>query len=163
VIKAPIDIIDIIDHRSEYSTQRMLVIDRMPDFIYEKKGHRLLGHESGCFKFYAYEAPYRSSKAFAGAEFDIPMRGGGVIKASGQWWDVFLEEFRGLVYSCGINTIEGLSRCYVFIGGIHIDCEIVDTWLAANEPTNNYHKYNERHTDYGKHTIKSQWDREALK
>ena len=160
--KAMINILDIIDHRSKYSTQRMLVVDRMPDLIYERTGQRLVGHDSGCFKFYGYEAPYRSSKAFAGAKFDIPMIDGSVIRASGQWWDPGTPvDFSGLVYSNGMNTIDALSNCYVFIGGIHIDCEIVDAWLAANEPSNNYHKYDTRHVDYGRHTITSRWGQEG--
>ncbi len=158
----PIKIIDIIDHKSEHFTQRMLVVNRMPSLIYERKGQLLFGHDSGCFRFYGYEAPYRSSKAFAGAEFSIPMIDGSVIEASGQWWDPGTpEEFHGLLYDYGMNTIEGLTKCNVFLGCIHIDCEIVDAWLASSWPGNNYHKYDVSHADYGKQTIKSRWDPES--
>jgi hypothetical protein len=160
--KAPIDILDIIDHRSKYSTQRMLVVDRMPDFVYERKGSWLFGHDSGCFKFYAHEAPGPTWKAFGGAKFSIPLSDGSVIEASGQWWGAFPADFRQLVYSYGMNTPDALSQCHVFMGGIHTDCEIVDAWLAANEPSNNYHRYDARHVDYGKHTITSRWGQEAL-
>ena len=164
--KAPIEIVDIIDHRNKYSTQRMLVVDRMPDIVYERKRHGqwLYGHDSGCFGFYAYETPGPNWKAFAGRKFGIPLTDGTVIEASGQWWDPGLPaEFRGLVYSCAMNTIDALSQCYVFNGGIYTDCEIVDAWLEANEPSNNYNKYDARHDDYSKHTITSRWAGEALK
>ena len=158
-----INIVDVIDHQNKYAIQRMLVVDRMPDFVYERKGSWLFGHDSGCFKFYDYEALGPTWKAFGGRKFDIPMIDGSVIEASGQWWDPGTPvDFRGLVYSYGMNTPDALSQCYVFTRGIHIDCEIVDAWLAANQPSNNYHRYDARHVDYGKHTITSRWGQEAL-
>jgi hypothetical protein len=162
--KALINIVDIIDHRGKYSTQRMLVVDRMPKLVYERKGRNWLqGHDSGCFGFYGYEKPGPNWQAFGGRKFSIPMIDGSVIEASGQWWDPGTPvDFSGLVYSDGMNTIDALSKCYVFIGGIHIDCEIVDTWLADNEASNNYHRYDIRHVDHGKHTITSRWGQEAL-
>ncbi len=155
-----IQIVDVIDHRNKYATQRMLVVDRMPSLIYERRSRQLLvGHDSGCFGFYEYETPGPTWKAFGGRKFEIPMVDGSVIAAFGQWWDPGVPaDFRGLVYSYGMSTIADLSRCHVFSGGILIDCLIVDAWLTANEPSNNYHKYDKRHKTYGQHHIISQWE-----
>ncbi len=153
------EILDIIDHRHKYGTQRELVVDRMPSLVYEQRSRVLLvGHDSGCFGFYGYETPGPTWKAFCGRKFEIPMVDGSVIEASGQWWDPGLPaDFQGLLYSYGMNTIAGLAQCCVFMSGILIDCLIVDAWLAKNEPSNNYHKYDKRHEDFGKHRIVSPW------
>ena len=157
-----IEIIDIIDHRNKYGIQSMVVVDRMPEFLYEKWGNWLVGHDSGFFDFYAYEAVRPGStsnlKAFGGREFNIPLVDGSVIKANGQWWSSFPADFRGLTYSCGVNTPEKLARCYVVSGGIHVDCELIDAWRERFEPSNNYNKYDERHGEFGNHRIVSPWE-----
>ena len=150
-----ISIVDVIGHRHKYGTQHMLVVDRMPQFIYEQSGNSLVGVDSGFFKFYSFETPSPGWEAFGGAKFDIPMKDGSVIKAHGQWWDWMPPDFAELTYDLGVNTTEGLSRCYVFMGSIHVDRELVDSWLKNNAPSNNYHKYNPRHENCGKHTITS--------
>ncbi len=152
-----ISIVDVIDHRSQLFTQRMLVVDKMPQFTYERTGSFLIGDDSGFFRFYGYEACSEGWEAFAGAKFSIPMKDGSTIEAHGQWWAVMPLDFSELTYDLGVNTTEELSRCHVFNGCIHVDCEMVDSWLMANEPSNNYHKYDPRHNDYGKHTIVSRW------
>jgi len=154
-----IEIIDVIDHRHKYGVQVELVLNRFPAPLFERRGQQLLiGHDSGVFQFYGYERPSPNWKAFAGREFDIPMADGSVIHASGQWWDVFPNDFRGLVYSHGLNTIERLSECNVFFGGFHIDREIVDGWRRHNEPSNNHNKYNRRHETFRQHRITSPWE-----
>ncbi len=157
-----IQIVDIIDHRSKYCTQVELVLNRFPEPLFEKRGKWLIGHDSGVFQFYGYErveASWPSNwKAFGGRKIEIPMVGGGVTQASGQWWDSFPADYRGLVYSHGINTIERLEQCYVFMGAFHIDCAIVDEWRRNNEPSNNYHKYDPRHETFGQHRITSKWE-----
>lgn len=153
-----ISIIDVIDHRNRYFTQRMLVVDQMPQFTYERKGSLLIGDDSGFFRFYGYEACSERWKAFAGAKFSIPMKDGSTIEAHGQWWDVMPSDFFELTYNLGVNTTEGLSHCHVFSGGIHVDRELVDSWLMTNDPSNNYQKYDPRNDNYGKHTIVSRWE-----
>lgn len=153
-----ISIIDVIDHRNKYSTQRMLVVDRMPQFTYERKGRFLIGDDSGFFKFYHHEACSENWKAFGGWEFSIPMKDGSAIEAHGQWWDAIPSDFSELTYTLGVSTTEQLSQCHVFNGGIHVDRELVDSWLEENDPSNNYHKYDSRHEDCGKHTIVSRWE-----
>lgn len=157
-----ITIIDIIDHRDAYGVQRQLVVDRMPEFVFERRGANwLIGHDSGFFQFYKYDRPGPGWKAFAGLKFDIRMADGSVEKAHGQWWDARPTDFYGLTHSLGVNTIENLEQCYVFRGGIHVDRELVDAWLAQNATSNNYHKYNASHDDYGKDRIVSPWESES--
>ena len=151
-----INIVDVINHY--HCTQAMIVVDRQPAPIFERRGQLLIGHDSGFYKFYGYETPGPTWEAFGGREFDIPMADGTIIKANGQWWDPGIpKDYRDLLYSPGVNTIERLAQCHVFSGCLHVDRELLDAWLAANEPSNNYHKYDVRHADYGKHTITSPW------
>jgi hypothetical protein len=150
-------IVDIIDHTTSVCVQRMLVLDRMPVFAYEKRGIWLIGHDSGFFGFYVYERPGPTWKAFGGAKFDIPMVDGSVTKAVGQWWDACPADYSDIVYAHGIGTTEDLSRCNVFIQSRQ-NRNIVDAWLAEHEPSNNFHKHDARHADFGKHTIKSKWE-----
>lgn len=158
----PIEIVDIIDHRNKYNVQVELVLNRFPEPLFEKRGKWLIGHDSGVFQFYGHERvePHWPSnwKAFGGRKFDIPMVDGTVTHASGQWWDSFPADFRDLVYSCGMNTIERLAECHVFMGGFHIDCAIVDDWRKHNEPSNNHHKYDRRHPTFSEHRIVSPWE-----
>jgi len=114
----------------------------------------LIGEESGFYYFYGYK---RSTEAFCGREFDIPLVGGGVERASGQWWHSMPEDFRGLVDSLGGGTEEGLGKCNVF-SSIYVDSEMVEKWLYDNKPSNNYHKYDTKHKNFGEHTIVSCWD-----
>lgn len=150
----PIKIVDVIDHRSQHFTQRFLVVDRMPEFTYERRGSGLLiGHDSGFFKFYGYGRPGPTWRAFGGEKFQIPMADGSVIEADGQWWDVCPNDFSELTYGPGVNTVDELAQCHVFMGGIHVDRVMVDSWVAVNDPSNNYDKYNPRSAHFGKHTI----------
>lgn len=153
-----ISILDVIDHRNKYSTQRMAVVDRMPECIFEREGNLLIGHDSGFFKFYGYETPSENWKAFGGSKFTITMSDGSTIEASGQWWSVSPKGWMELTYGLGVNTITNLEKCYVFTGGHYVDRDIVDEWLASNEPSNNYNKYRPGHKDFGKHKIVSPWE-----
>jgi hypothetical protein len=132
----------------------------MPKPIFTKHGSLLIGEDSGFMKFYKYERPGENWKAFAGREFDIPMADGSVIKASGQWWDPLgiPEKYCADVCDVGLSTVEDLERCYVFTGGILTPRKLIEQWLRDNEPSNNYHKYNKRHDDYGKQAIVSPWN-----
>jgi len=152
-----IKILDIIDHKYQYGTQRSLILDRMPAPLFERRGNLLIGHDSGFFRFYAYERPDGRWKAFGGSRFSIPLVDGTFEEAFGQWWDCFPADFRGLTYDHGIGTVGELADCHVFAGGFHVDCDLVDRWLKAHDPSNNYHKYDTRHADFGKHTIESKW------
>lgn len=155
--KDPIKICDVIHHRIEYSTQIFHVVDRMPDFIYERDGIWLTGEDSGFFKFYRYEAPTGGFQAFAGRKITIPLKSGETIIADGQWWDAVKPDYEKLVVPISIGTPEGLNRCNVFCGGILVDPQILQQ-IKDMDPSNNYYKYDCRHPDFGKHKIQSRWE-----
>ncbi len=87
------------------------VLNREPVLLYEEKDGLIIARDGPFISAYVYEKG--TSRAFAGREFDIPMKDGSVIKAKGQYWHHIL---RGSV-SCGWNTIEKLKKCYVFTYG----------------------------------------------
>lgn len=151
---SPIKIIDEIHHKNKYGTQVFHVVDRMPKFLYERDGNWLIGEDSGLFNFYFYDAPAKGFEAFAGRKFTIPLKKGGTVEATGQWWDGLQPDYRGLLVSVGIGTPEKLGRCNVFTG-MWIDPHII---RHSIKPSNNYNKYAKRHSDYGKHEIKSRWE-----
>jgi len=150
-------IIDIIDHQNKYFKQRFLVLNREPQYLYEREGIWLIGEDSGFFSFYKYDKPSVGFFAFAGRKFNIPMKDGSIEKAYGQWWDGTPDDYSGLIYETGYGTPDGLSKCNVFCS-IRVDQIIVDKWLFKNEPSNNYNRYNKRHIDFGKQIIVSRWD-----
>jgi len=145
-------IIDIIDHRNKYKTQRYAVLNRAPNFIYEQKGHWLIAEDSGFFDFFHYASPLGRFYAFGGRKFKIQMKDGSIKKAYGQWWDGFPEDYHELLEDIGYEIPENLAKCNVF-KGVYVDPEIIKSWLSRNEQSNNYHKYDKRHQDYGKHKI----------
>jgi len=152
----PISIVDIIQHRNERFTQTFFVLDRAPEFVYERIGNSLVAEDSGFFNFYYYNPPSQGFKAFAGREFTIKMKDEDDIEAKGQWWDGMPADYSGLVYQHGVGTIKGLNDCNVF-SSCYVDKEVVSYWLANNDPSNNYNKYCVRNKDYGMHKIVSKW------
>ena len=153
----PIKIIDIINHKTIYSTQQFLVINRLPIFLYERKGTYLIAEDSGFFNIYGYETPGPKWKAFGGAKFDIPMINGVIIKANGQWWDFTPKDYQELVVHAAYGTIEALNRCNVF-SGTAIDPVVLKEAQDRIAPSNNYNKYDTKHKDYRKQTIVSMWE-----
>ena len=79
-----IKIIDIIHHKNKYGVQVFHVVNRLPKFLYERDGSWLIGENSGFFNFYYHETPSKWAKAFAGREFEIPLKNGDTISANGQ-------------------------------------------------------------------------------
>lgn len=154
-----IKIIDSIKTTSIYGTNLYVVVDKMPDFLFERKtepdGRFLVGENSGFFIFYKYGEPSRHFQAFGGRKFDIPLLDGGVVKASGEWWDSTPDSYHGMLYSIGIGTPSELGSCNVYTA-IHADAMMIDEFIAKNELSNNYNKYDKRHSDYGKHIISTQ-------
>ena len=118
----------------------------MPKFLYEKEDGWLKGEDSGFYNFYYHQNPGKYSEAFAGRKFDIPMKGGEVIKASGQWWDGVPEQYKNLS-SFGVNTKDQLNKCNVFMS-MNLDRRMVDDWLNKNRPSNNYYKYDKKSKNY---------------
>jgi hypothetical protein len=147
-------IIDVIKHKNMYSTQTFLVLDEKPEFKYERAGDFLIGEDSGFYYFYGYR---KSTEAFCGREFDIPLLGGGVEKASGQWWHCMPDDYKELVCPLAAGTKKELGECNVF-SSIYADYELLEQWMASNEPSNNYHKYESRNKAFGVRRIDSKWD-----
>lgn len=133
-------IVDVIIH-GNYD-QVSIVLDRMPEFIYERKPYsNLFGQDGDFVDAYGYETPSDNWKAFGGRKFEIPLTDGTVLQANGQWWSISPSQFVDEeVVSVGYCTLERLEECYVFFGG-HIKKSALDEWLANNEPSNDYHKY----------------------
>jgi hypothetical protein len=151
-------IIDIIHHRNKYYVQQFIVVNRRPVYLYERKGKWLIAEDGGFFSFYYLKQPNgsRDFQAFGGRKFQIPLKNGDVVEARGQWWDGMPEDYSGLVSQSGYGVPEKLATCNVFCGG-YIDKELIDKWLFRNDTSNNCNKYDKRHTDFGKQTIKSKW------
>lgn len=155
--KPDIQIIDVIKHKSLYGEQIMVVIDRMPEFVYsagdfEKvagwggRGRHLIARDSGFYDFMK-EVP-SSTDAFAGRKFTIQLDDGSDLECCGQVWNAAHPNPPEQTVDIGIGTIEKLHKCYVFSGG-RISKSKLDAWLATNTPSRNYRKYDPSHTIEG--------------
>jgi hypothetical protein len=153
-----VKIIDIIYHTSKTMTQRFLVLNRSPDFIYERKGSYLIAEDSGFFNFYKYGRSSPGWQAFAGRKFDIPLSDGSIEKAHGQWWHSIPRDYSELLCHSGFGTPEKLASCNVFCS-VEVDPELIEKWLSGNEPSNNYYKYETRDKNCGVHRIIARWYR----
>lgn len=106
----------------QFNSGEAYVLDRYPEFRFQKEGSILWANHSGFFKVYHYERPSGRFQAFAGREFDIPMVDGSSIRAKGDWWDagsgVIAEKLGIELVPVTIGTKKGLQDCYVFSGGI---------------------------------------------
>lgn len=135
-------IIDVIVLKHYGNAHYYLVLDEMPRFLFDKRDYCLSAEDDGFHERYGYEAPGPNWKAFGGAKFEIPLKDGGVEHAIGQWWWCHPKETEntGEIISVGIATVEMLHKCYVFQSG-NIEKKKLDAWLAENEPSDNYRKY----------------------
>lgn len=137
------EIIDVILMKSQFSDtdHAYLVLDKMPEFRFERVGPFLIAEDDGFFACYGYERPSAGFVAFGGRKFDIPLVDGTVVKADGQWWWESPNERSGVpTMPCAISTAEELNRCYVFSGG-HVSVDKFNAWLAKNAPSRDYNKY----------------------
>ena len=152
-------IVDVIFHKNKYYIQRFLVVDEIPDLKYKatiKCGRKVLIAEDGIFfGLYYYDKPTENWQAFAGRKFDIPMLDGKITKAHGQWW----HGNSGInVINVGIGTPERLGKCNVFCG-CDVKKDVAEqVFNNFKNPSNNYYKYDKKHSDYGKNIIVSPWD-----
>ena len=138
------NIIDVILHTNKYFTQTFAVINESPKFLYERKGNCLVASDDGFYSTYFYDAPSKNWRAFAGRTFDIPMKDGTIIKANGQWWDgQHQQNAPEPIVDIGAATIKELEKCYVFCSG-HTSKAKFDKWMAENEPSTDYWKYDLR-------------------
>lgn len=119
-----------------------LILDKMPEFTFERHGKYLIAEEDGFFARYGYESPGPSWSAFGGRKFDIPLKDGTVEHACGQWWwcAPLISANQGPITPVGIATIEKLRQCYVFQSA-NISTQKLDEWLSAHEASADYYKY----------------------
>lgn len=104
-----------------------IVVNRMPNLVYERDGEYLVGKDGPFCNIYRYDKPAIGWQAFAGHKFDIHMKDGSVEKAYGQWW------FAGYLpghMSIGADTEEGLRKCYVF-SAVGVDATFVNAAIEA--------------------------------
>lgn len=119
-----------------------VVVDKMPELVYERHPDRILvGHDDGFWSALKHGRPSKNNQAFGGHKFDIPMKDGTIIHASGEWWDSGYEAITERIGSVGVGTLDGLATCYVFVG-YHISMAKLEAWLEDNEPSDDYWKYN---------------------
>lgn len=152
-------VIDVILHKNKYSTQRFLVVDKLPDFKYEEKvidGQRVLIAKDGIFSsLYYYQRPDAMFQAFENRSFTIPLKDGSSIKAKGQWWH---GNSGSNTVSIGIGTPDELAKCNVF-HSVDIYKEVYNNIiLNRKNPSNNYGKYDKKSANFGKHIIVSKWE-----
>lgn len=138
------NIIDVIQHRNAYNVQTMIVVDRMPEFVYVRRGEHFIAHDDGFYDFLAGHAG--KGDAFAGREFHIKLEDGSTFHCQGRVWSSgHGGHVSEAVVEVGVATVEQLHKCYVFMGG-RVSAAKLQAWLDANKPSGNYRKYDPRHT-----------------
>lgn len=120
-----------------------LVLDKYPDFKYIQNGNDLIAEDSGFYN--CYKISYGSGKAFGGAEFSIPLKNGGEIKAHGQVWSAGFDQIPEPYIDVGIAVLNDLKKSYGFYAGC-ISKNKLDAWLKIHTPSDNYNKYKEETT-----------------
>jgi len=100
------------------NNSKSLVLDRRPEFIYEREGNIIFANDNGIYNCFGYQTPSKAFRAFAGRKFNLPMKDGSFTKCNGQWWDSGinkLEELKGIkIARLSFGTIEELKKCYVY-------------------------------------------------
>ena len=111
-----IKIVDIV----KFNDYHAFVFDEIPPKLYEKHGDLLIGYDNSktIIDCLYYERPSGRFYAFAGREFDLPLRDGGSIHCYGQYWDGKSSDCAKVlgIDICPLtaSTKEELSKCYVF-------------------------------------------------
>lgn len=146
-----VNIVDVIYHTAKpfgpnsphTHTQIMVVVDRQPDFVYDKEGQFLLAEDDGFVD--ALGVQPGSTGAFAGRKFDLSMKDGSVFHCHGQVWSCSHPRHKEMeLIHVGVNTVDDLERCYVFCSS-EVRKSKLDAWLADHTPSTDYYKYDSRH------------------
>lgn len=111
------NIVDIV----QFNNGIAIVVDEIPKLTYEKHGTNLIGSDDSEVIFDClYLQNDRLQKAFAGREFDLPMKDGTVTRCKGQYWSGRTRECAneiGIELGVAtIQTLDALKKCYVFTG-----------------------------------------------
>lgn len=139
----PIQIIDVIKHKTMYGFQWFVVVDRMPKRVYTRTGKLLVSNDSGFYDFLAIEG---GTDAFGGHKFNIELDDGSTFECRGQVWSCGAPKGTEPTVQLGIGTIESLRECYVF-SSASVSKSRLQEWLDANEPSTDYRKYDYRETE----------------
>ena len=111
----------------QFNSGEAYVLNRRPEYIYQRDGNLLWAHDTGFYNVYKYDAPRRPInpnwsgwQAFAGRKFTLPMKDGSVTECTGQWWDAgqgeISKKLNITLEHVTMETIPGLIKCYVFCG-----------------------------------------------
>lgn len=122
-----------------------LVFDELPEKLtYERHGALLIGSDDqGVFyDCLYYQEPHGNMRAFAGREFDLPMKDGSVTHCNGQYWYGRLEEASKVIgeeiTEIAASTKEKLRECFVF-----------STWNISDKKLRElFREFEEAHPDY---------------
>lgn len=129
-----------------------IVVDEMPKLTYEEIGGLLIGSDDANLTFDClyYDRPTAHFKAFAGREFDLPLKNGGTVHCNGQWWSGKVRECSEKVgITLGditINCIDKMKDCYVMFrreANWKVYCQLVHDFLASRPDYQiwGYHEY----------------------
>lgn len=124
-----------------------IVVDQPLKYIYSRApGNYFIGKHGDFYNFLAGTG--RKGDAFAGRQFDLTMDDGGKFHCQGDVWAVGAP--RGFIptVEAGFASIAELEKCYVFCSG-SMAKSVLDEWLAANTPTDDYDKYKPRRAKHG--------------
>lgn len=141
----PIRIVDVI-RTTAYEgrhVQWSVLVDRMPVRVYRRDGNSLVSNDSGFYDFLGIA--HGTSGAFAGRKFTVRLEDGSDFECNGQVWSCGAPVGTEPTVSVGIATKEKLDECYVFMGASMSKTMLKD-WLAKNQPSSNYRKYDKRET-----------------
>jgi len=116
----------------QFNDSEAFVLNRKPEFLYEKFGIYLFGTDGPFVNVYKYGQD-NFAKAFGGRKFSIPMKNGSTVMANGQYWDagahVIAKELGVTLINAIYQTKESLIDCYVFTGA-----SLDKNWLETERP-----------------------------
>ncbi len=119
----PIKILAVI----QFNKGEAYVLNRHPEYVYQRDGDILWACDTGFYSVYKYDAPRRPInpnwsgwRAFAGRKFTLPMKDGTITECHGQYWDAgqgeLSKKLNITLEHVTMETIPELQKCYVFCG-----------------------------------------------
>ena len=137
-----IKIIDVINQKAYGNNQFFIVVDRMPERVYSRQDDLFISNDSGFYDFLA--GTQRNGDAFGGRKFTIKLDDGTEWQCNGDMWATHSHGKTEPVIQAGVNTLEGLGKCYVF-SACSVSKAMLEEWLSSNTASTEYYKYDKRH------------------
>ena len=134
-------ILEVIRYKNNYGIQTFLILDKMPEHKFERRGNLIFSNVDGFTESYVQVLGTRG--AFAGRHFDISMKDGSTIEATGDIWSAGQSEAAEKhLTSVGIATLEKLANCYVFTSS-YVDTARLEQWIDdhPDKVSHDYWKY----------------------